>query len=218
MYRGFKRKGGLSYIDTQFQLIVCIAGWSLAIVYNCGLCLGGWRGAGTCLLGWWWGGSGLLGAVRWGSSSANKSHLWRELAYQSEDKNCMGVKLSCRWEWEAEWLTSPVRRTDTSHSMPWRETMEVLPHNDLCVILTETGVVNQLKSDCYMDFEVCRWGFASAPTVWTLKMCRLKQHPSKDQASSMVLWEYWLSPQPGDRFIPDMNIYSDEDPGRGDGV
>ena len=81
-------------------------------------------------------------------------------------------------------------------------------------------MADQLKSDCYIDFEVCRWGFASAPTVWTPKLCRLKQHPSKDQASSIVPWEYQLPPQLGDMFNLDMEIHSDEEeiPGNGDVV
>ena len=58
--------------------------------------------------------------------------------------------------------------------------------------------------------------------MWTPKLCRLKQHLSKDQASSIVPWEHQLPPQqPGDMFNPDMEIRSDEDledPGKGDMV
>ena len=32
--------------------------------------------------------------------------------------------------------------------------------------MSDAGVPDEVLSDCYIDFEVTRWGYAKGPTVW----------------------------------------------------
>ena len=39
--------------------------------------------------------------------------------------------------------------------------------NDLCVLVTEASTPTEVRQDCYIDFDVTRWGFGQTVTAWT---------------------------------------------------
>ena len=77
--------------------------------------------------------------------------------------------------------------------------------NDICWLSTESGVPDQLKSDCYVDVEVTRWGFGSAPS-FEEPLNRIARHPSKFQ-SSIRPWKAPIDlPRNIDTFEPDLVV------------
>ena len=45
--------------------------------------------------------------------------------------------------------------------------------NELCLVVDET-TNNEIRQDCYIDFEVTRWGYTLNTSEWTTKTCRTK--------------------------------------------
>ena len=77
--------------------------------------------------------------------------------------------------------------------------------NDICWLSTESRVADQLKSDCYVDVEVTRWGFGSAPS-FEEPLNRITRPPSKFQ-SSIRPWEAPIDlPRNIGTFEPDLVV------------
>ena len=49
--------------------------------------------------------------------------------------------------------------------------------NDLCALVTEANTPAESRHDCYIDFEVTRWGFGQTVTAWTLGCGRPQPKP-----------------------------------------
>ena len=77
--------------------------------------------------------------------------------------------------------------------------------NDICCVSTESGVPDQLKSDCYVDVEVTRWGFGSAPSLEE-PLNRIARPPSKFQSSIRPCKAPIDLPRNIDTFEPDLVV------------